>query len=192
MTGPQTNQLCSDDAIARLAELANGDDQAGLDEADRLLRTHPADPRLHFLKGSLLAALRHYEAGEAAMAYAVLLAPGYEIARFQLGLLQLSSAKPDAARTTLAPLLDLADDNPLKLFAEGLTLLIGDELAQAIDRLEAGIARNQMNPALNRDMQMLIDETRKGLDAGSDQAEPEPLSSTQQLLQSFAQRQTRH
>lgn len=192
MTGPQTSSLCSDDAIARLAELAKDDDQAGLDEADRLLRTHPADPRLHFLKGSLLAALQHYEAGEAAMTYAVLLAPGYEIARFQLGLLQLSSAKPDAAHATLAPLLDLADDNPLKLFAEGLTLLIGDELSEAVDRLEAGIARNQVNPVLNRDMQMLVDETRRTLDGTSTKAEAEPLSSTQQLLQSFAQRQTRH
>ena len=189
MTDQRRADLCTDDAIARLVAIASDDDQAGLAEADTLIRAHPGDPRLHFLKGSLLAALTRYEAGEAAMAHAVQIAPEYEIARFQLGLLQLSSGKPAAAETSLAPLIALADDNPLKIFAEGLVLLMRDQLAAATDRLGDGIALNTDFPPLNRDMQMLIDETRAKLNEASGD---EPLSPTQQLLQSFASRQTRH
>lgn len=189
MAAEQGTDLCTDDAIARLAAIASDDDQAGLAEADRLIRSHPDDPRLHFLKGSLLAALTQYEAGEAAMTQAVAIAPGYEIARFQLGLLQLSSGKPAAAETSLAPLTDLADDNPLKIFADGLMLLMRDQLAAAIDRLRAGIAANATYPPLDRDMQMLIDETQAKLDEARGE---EPMSSTQQLLQTYSSRQTRH
>jgi len=189
MAGEQGTDLCTDDAIARLVAIASDDDQAGLAEADRLIRSHPDDPRLHFLKGSLLAALGQYEAGEAAMSQAVAIAPDYEIARFQLGLLQLSSGKPTAAETSLAPLLDLADSNPLKIFAEGLMLLMRDQLAAAADRLSDGIALNTAFLPLNRDMQMLIDETRSKLDEARGE---EPMSSTQQLLQTYSSRQTRH
>jgi len=129
MMGERQAGLCPDDAIAGPVGIAAGDDQAGIDEADRLIRTWPGDPHLHFLKGSLLAALAQYEAGEVAIARAVLIAPGYEI------------------------------------------------------------ARNTGHPILNRDMGLLIDEARAALRAADGDA---PMSSTQQLLQSFSSRQTRH
>ncbi|AHE55638.1 hypothetical protein NX02_19895 [Sphingomonas sanxanigenens DSM 19645 = NX02] len=189
MTQDNRPPLCSDDAISRLVALATASDTDGIDEADRLIRLHPADPRLHFLKGSLLAAQREYAAGEAAMSYAVLIAPDYHIARFQLGLLQLSSGKGDAAAATLDPLRDLPTDNPFQPLSDGLVRLANDDLPGAIERLEAGIALNDALPLINRDMQMLIDESRAAL-AGSDPADA--MSATQQLLRSFASRQTRH
>jgi len=102
MTGERQAGLCPDDAIAGLVGIAADDDQAGIDEADRLMR---------------------------------------------------------------------------------------DRLAAAADRLEAGIARNTEHPILNRDMGLLIDEARAALRAAEGDA---PMSSTQQLLQSFSSRQTRH
>lgn len=189
MTQDNRPSLCSDDAISRLVALATESDAAGMDEADRLIRLHPADPRLHFLKGSLLAAQREYAAGEAAMGYAVLLAPDYHIARFQLGLLQLSSGKGEAAIATLDPLRDLPAENPFQPLSDGLIRLANDDLPGAVERLEAGIALNQALPLINRDMQMLIDEARRTIES-NDPADA--ISATQQLLQSFTSRQTRH
>lgn len=185
----ETIQECPPERMGELIQAAGADDQRGLDMAERLLGDYGLDPRLHFLRGSLLASLRRYDEAREAMHRALEIAPGYAIARFQAGLLELTSGEPGPAQETWAQLQQLPQDNPLRLFAMGLTHLIRDEFVAAVALLREGIARNEEILPLNRDMQMLIDETQRKL-AGetSDEA---PTSAAQMLLQRFS-KETKH
>jgi tetratricopeptide (TPR) repeat protein len=151
-------ELCPEDVITKAAEAAAKDSRRGLARIDDLLRTYPDDPRLHFLKGSLLAALQRYDEAVAPMAEAVEIAPGFHIARFQLGLLHLSSGAPEAAGEVWKPLSGLAPTDPLRLFAEGLQHMARDQFGEAEKLLREGIALNQEHPAVNGDMQKVLDQ----------------------------------
>jgi tetratricopeptide (TPR) repeat protein len=119
-----------------------------------------ASGQVHFLLGSEYAQIGLM--GEAATHFerAVALAPDFPIARFQLGLLQLTSAQPDAALQSWAPLAALGDQHPLAVFSQGLRHLIRDEFADCIATLERGIQLNTENDALNADMQRVIERVK--------------------------------
>ena len=118
---------------------------------------HPEDAR-----PLLLLAAEHVHAGEIDLAEATYIAalqraPDFAIARFQLGLLQLTSAHPAAAQATWAPLDALPATDPLRLFKTGLELMAQDRFDETRRLLMQGIAQNDANPALNRDMQMVLE-----------------------------------
>ncbi len=185
MTMPET---CPDTEISALTASLQSDSAGAMEEMHRLLGAFPKDPRLHFLHGSILASEGHHEAGHAAMTRAIELAPGYHLARFQLGLLELSSGQPAAAIATWQPLMSLPDGDYLKSFALGLGHLIQDEFENCRTLLEQGIASNEELPELNRDMQMVIKELPHA-------AMTEPvadISETQILLHGYSSTQTRH
>jgi tetratricopeptide (TPR) repeat protein len=169
---------------ALLAAIDKGDEG----QMQGVMREFPDDPRLHFLHGSLLAGNKDYQRARIAMRKAVDLAPDFGIARFQLGFLLLTSGEPHAAQEAWGPLFGLADDEPLRLFARGLSHMIRDEFAEAIDHLERGIARNSENLPLNRDMQLIIDE----LKAKEPAEDGEMLSAASLLLRQTAFKPTRH
>ncbi len=175
-------QECPQEKLAELLTVAGADDEQGLAHVERLIGDYGLDPRLHFLRGSLLAALRRYAEAREAMHRAIEIAPGYAIARFQVGLLELTSGEPAAAEATWAPLQVLPEDEPLRLFATGLNHLARDEFGAAIERLSQGIERNADNPALNRDMEMVIDETRRKM---TEEATDEPISAAHMLLRQY-------
>jgi tetratricopeptide (TPR) repeat protein len=178
--------LCPDDRLKDL--LARLKQEQGLAPVEAVLRDYPNDPRLLFLQGSLLAGRQEYAAAREVIRKAVDLAPDFAIARFQLGLLQLTSGEAVAAQETWGPLHSLPDGHYIKSFVVGLCHLIKDEFPAANAELERGIAHNQENPPLNRDMQMIIDEVRSrrlGEGEGS-------VSSVDLLLQQAALRGTRH
>lgn len=174
---PQTDM---DTLAIRLA------DGGGVDLVDQALQTHPDDPRLHFLRGSVLAGDKAYGEARTAVGHAVRLAPDYDIARFQLGFLEFTSGELSAAAQTWKPLLSGPQGDPLRLFAEGLLCLPGDDIVGALARLGAGIAANGAYPPLNRDIELLIDQL-SALEANTTQAgpEPEPTSETDFLLRQF-------
>lgn len=186
---PDNAEECPIDQLTQVLETAQADDSQGLAATDRLLQTYPRDARLHFLRGSLLAGLKRYDEARQAMGAAVEIAPAYAIARFQLGLLELTSGDAVASEATWAPLQTLPEDNSLRLFSSGLGYLIRDDWAPAIALLKEGIARNSENPALSRDMQMMIDEAQKKLDEQGQAAEP--TSAAQLLLQQYG-KETKH
>ncbi len=181
-------QECPQEKLAELLATAGADDEQGLAHVESLIGDYSQDPRLHFLRGSLLAALRRYAEAREAMHRAVEIAPGYAIARFQVGLLELTSGEPAAAEATWAPLQALPEDEPLRLFAAGLNHLARNEFDAAIGRLSQGIERNAENPALNRDMQMVIDETRRKM---AEQPYDGPTSAVDMLLRRYG-KDTRH
>jgi tetratricopeptide (TPR) repeat protein len=174
---------CPEERLSQVLQVAASDDARGLKALDELLAEYPNDGRLHFLQGSLLAGAQRYPEAREAMARAVEVAPGFALARFQYGLLELTSGNAVAAQDILLPLETLPTDHHLRLFASGLNRLMRDEFAATIEQLEHGIAQNTENLPLNRDMQMLIDECRKKLDEQA--AEPEVTSAAQLLLNQF-------
>lgn len=186
------DQACPDDTLAAVLDLAADDEPGALARIAALVEAHPADPRLHFLAGSLLAAQARYEEAQAAMARSIEIEPGYAIARFQLGLLELSSGDAAAADLTLQPLAEAEADDALVLFARGLRHLARDELLMAVDMLSRGIKGNRDHPLVSRDMELIIDRIREGGETPA-QPEPEPeVSATQMLLRQHAAKPTKH
>lgn len=177
MTNPTP---CPDERMKTLVSGLATTNGADLDEA---LRGWPLDPRLHFLKGSLLASRQDYAGARVAMRRAVDIAPDYAVARFQLGLLLLTCGEPYAAQEALGPLHSLAPDHYLHLFASGLSSLISDDFERAADLLVRGMSRNHDNPAMNRDMQLIVDQLRTKMADGVGNG---PASPVDQLLQQAA------
>ena len=184
MTSQATALYPQDDLDALVRGLANGE---GVESVEAALSSCPADPRLHFLHGSVLAGDRRYPEARAAIGCAVELAPDYAIARFQLGFLEFTSGEPDLANRTWEPLATLPTDHALRRFADGLMRLPADDIEGAVALLRQGIEANDENPALNRDMQMLIDEL---LRTQPPSPAEEPMSETQLLLRQLGG--TRH
>ncbi len=175
MTNPAFQACPQSDLEALVGQLAQG---AGPEAVEALLRLHPADPRLLFLHGSTLAGERRYPEARAAIARAVEAAPEFWIARFQLGFLEFTSGEPTLAGETWGPLATRPEGDALRLFAEGLMRLPLDDTAGAIDLIRRGMAANTENPALNNDMQLLVDELTRAGGPG----DPEPTSETDLLL----------
>lgn len=186
-TSPPTE--CPADQLTQALEAIKHDDSRGLAILDDLLRTYDGDPRLHFLRGSLLASEQRYGEAHQAMRRAVEIAPGFAIARFQLGLLELTSGDAQTASTTWRPLLGLEPTNALRTFVVGLTHMARDEFQPAIEALREGIRQNHENPILNKDMLMVIDTIQSHL---AKPAEEQEISSTHLLLQQYTTKSTKH
>lgn len=177
MTPDEATALCPQaDMDALIQALSSG---ADVEPVDAVLRRYPADPRVHFLRGSVLAGGRRYPEAREAMARAVELAPKYIIARFQLGFLEFTSGDPHSAAQTWRRLQTLPTDHALRLFSEGLMRLPEDDIDGAVSALRRGIETNEENPVLNRDMQLLIDELLK---SQVPLPKDEPVSETHLLL----------
>ncbi|MEI9997614.1 MAG: hypothetical protein WDM91_23670 [Rhizomicrobium sp.] len=181
-----TATLCPDDRMAALLAAVGRSPEQGLRDTELLLGDFPRDPRLHFLRGSLLAGRQDYAAARLAMRQAVDIAPDFAVARFQLGFLLLTSGEPHAAQEAWGPLHGLPAESYIRKFVTGLCHLIRDEFADTIHCLEEGMAANTENPAMNRDMQMIVDEVRSKLKDAA------PASAVDFLLQQSALKSTRH
>lgn len=187
-------RLCDDQTFTALVDNIQKGQGDEIADTDRLLVQFPDDPRLHFLRGSLLAGLGRSIEALPALRKAVDLAPEFAIARFQLGFFLLTSGDPAEALSTWGPLAMLPADHYLRMFVAGLTHLIRDEFDSTIEQLEQGIAVNQENPPLNRDMQLIIDQVsglRRGAtlgEGGADVAADETISATSFLLNQFGSR----
>lgn len=180
------SDLCGDDDLQELMAAIAADDSDEIARIDRALGDYPRDPRLHFLRGSILAGIGRPIEALAALKQAVALAPGFDIARFQLGFFQLTSGEAADALGTWGPLALLPDGHYLRLFVTGLTHLIRDEFAETVAALNAGIAVNQENVPLNRDMQLIIDKVQEI--PADDGAGDETMSATSLLLGQFGGR----
>lgn len=153
-----TGLACPDDALDALVAELQHDDDGGLASLADLLVSWPLDPRLHFLQGSVLAGLQRYDEGRRAMARAVEIAPDYALARFQLGFLDLTSGRALDAVAVWTPLVNLPEDEPLRLLAEGLMHLASDRFPEARRLLGRGMELNTAVPLINADMQLILDQ----------------------------------
>lgn len=182
-------EACPRERLDAVLQILGEDGQAGLARLDELLMDYAGDPELHFLRGSVLAGLGRFGEAQDALAVAARIAPDYLIARFQLGLLQLTSGDTSTAAATWAPLQSLDEDHALRLFANGLLHMAGDEFSEAVRLIKAGMDRNVAYPPLNGDMQMVLDQ----IAAPTETPPPgEEISSAHFLLQQYASKPTRH
>lgn len=152
--------MCPDDELQDLMAAMQSDDRDEMAKADRLIAAYRDDARLHFLRGSMLAGIGRPIEALSSLRRAVELAPDFAIARYQLGFFQLTSGEAADALSTWGPIALLPDGHYLRFFVGGLTHLIRDEFDDTIARLEEGIAANDENPALNGDIQLIIDQVR--------------------------------
>ncbi|MBE7367179.1 tetratricopeptide repeat protein [Ramlibacter pallidus] len=110
----------------------------------------------HFLMGSEHASAGDIQAAELAFANAVLLAPEFHLARYQLGLLQFSSDRAAVALITWQPLFSLPESDPLRHFVSGFAALAQDRFQEALHHYRAGLQRNDDNPAVSADIGKVI------------------------------------
>ena len=175
------------EAVAALEVDAEGAEQA----LDRLTAKYPADPRLHFMKGSILAGSGRSIEAHRALSRALELAPDFALARYQLGFFELTSGEPQKALGTWGPLLAEPEGSYLRKFVEGMAHLIRDEFAPAIALFEDGIALNTENAPMNNDIRLLIAECRQLQRASSARDnEDSELSATSLMLDQLSGKRT--
>jgi hypothetical protein len=113
--------------------------------------------------GAQLAQAGQYERAVAELKRTIALKPELHTARFQLGLLHLTLARPAEASSVWEALEKLEDGAALQLFKRGMEALVRDDFGTCIQLLEAGIAANTANAPLNRDMGLVIAKARAAL-----------------------------
>jgi tetratricopeptide (TPR) repeat protein len=177
--------LCPPERLGDAVAAIRRDGPGALDGLVALNAEYPRDPRLPFLRGSILAGQGRTDEALEAMRSAVRLDPEFRIARFQLGFLELTMGRPADAQATWAPLRASLSDDPLSLFVEGLMCLIRDDFAETVRLLRRGIALNTENLPLNGDMGLIVDALIRET---SVTAEDEPISRRHLLLQQYARR----
>lgn len=168
--------------------LERGDDDAALAVLRNASQTEPRS-------GEVLAVLAAHhmqrdepDAAEAAFIGALRLEPALATARFQLGLLQFTSARPLAAFQTWQPLEDLGEVHFLVLFKRAFAALAIDAFDDALLLLEKGISNNQENAPLNQDMRMVAAQIQALQGRADDPAPVEQNeAATQFVLASYKQ-----
>lgn len=188
-TAPSTDAEARQEAEALLqaglAASQENDPQAALDLFARASAVYPASGLPHFLAGSEYAALGQIDKAEASLANAVLLAPDFHIARYQLGLLHFSSGRAAAALVTWQPLFTLDETQALGHFVRGFAALAQDDFSGAKAHFDAGLARNTDNAALSADIQKVLqgmDDARAQNQSAMPQATPERSEAAAHVL----------
>lgn len=210
----------SDPAASTEALLARGvaasqanDSRAAIELFRQACELAPAAGLPQFLLGSEYAAAGDMQAAEGCLANAVLLSPDLVLARYQLGLLQFSSARAAAALVTWQPLAQLPPSTPWPHWVRGFAALAQDEFEQARSHLQQGIALNRENEALNVDVRKVLEgidalAAPAGSGAGAagtrpstppeqpapngEERSPEPASTVRAMLDSYAQNTRTH
>jgi tetratricopeptide (TPR) repeat protein len=185
------------------ALMAQGMAASQADDAERAIAcfqkasaTAPEAALPQFLLGAEFAALGDMNAAETAFANATRLAPGFPMARYQLGLLQFSSHRAALALLTWQPLLQLPDSDPLPHFVNGFESLTQDRFEDALRDFQQGIALNTDNGALTSDIEKVIAGVRTLMSGAAPEGEitPQPSSESEAhvLLAGYQQRGPAH
>ncbi|MGQ5524409.1 hypothetical protein ACUHMQ_14275 [Chitinimonas sp. PSY-7] len=118
----------------------------------------PVPPRAEvlFLLGAQYAQIKMFDDAVVWMQRAVEVNPQFDIAVFQLGLLQLMRGDAVAATSTWQRLDSLPDEHALKLFRNGLLALNQNQLEEAAATLRAGLACDYPNAPLLAEMRRVL------------------------------------
>ena len=93
-------ELCPEERLLALTQDMQSGAPNPMERVEKLLAEFPDDPRLNFLRGSMLITDGRLIEAHRAMTRAVELAPDFAIARFQLGFFQLTSGEAGNALET--------------------------------------------------------------------------------------------
>lgn len=175
----------------QIAEALAASERGEHDRAMTILRSamnrSGEDPLPWLLLGAELASTGQMTEAESAYANAVLRFPRVPIARFQLGLLQLSSGRLAQAALTWDALLNGSDDDPLRHYVEGFLALAVDDFDAARHRFDLGLQLPQTNEALVADIRKTLAQMAdKGMGSGRTAADsPEESAHHHVLLRGY-------
>lgn len=164
------------------------------DEAMSLLKqavkAAPQDARCHYLLGAEYAQIGMIDRALDQMGAAVALDPELHAARFQLGLLQLTSRQVEAARSTWSGLDALGPAHSYTLFKNGMLHLASNRFSECISCLQQGISANDFNAPLNADMQRMLDQVKPlgGVSPSSDAVSAQAKETGHLFLNAYTRR----
>ncbi len=143
--------------LDRAVQCARADDH---ERAEALLRQamrlDPESPLPFFLLAANHAELGRTDLAEGAFIASLTRAPAFGLARFQLGLLQLTNGRAAAAVASWEPLLEAKEPSYLKCFVQGFEAILAGRRGDAEQHIRQGIRLNDGQPALNRDMEGVL------------------------------------
>jgi tetratricopeptide (TPR) repeat protein len=125
-------------------------------DLERAVAADPSNPELRHLLGAEYAQVGEYARAEREFREVLALNPAAHVARFQLGLLDLTLGEPGRAMEVWAPLELLPAGAALKSFKRGLEALIRNEFETCARLLGEGIEANTQNLPLNDDMRRVL------------------------------------
>ncbi|TQJ96181.1 tetratricopeptide repeat protein [Achromobacter sp. SLBN-14] len=165
--------------------LDEGDADRALDILLQAREDHPASGETLALLAAQHMQMGAPDAAEAAYIAALQLSPDLATTRFQLGLLQYTSGRPQTAFQTWHPLESLGESHYLVLFKRAFATLAIDAFEDTLRLLDMGMAANQENAPLNHDMRMLVGQIEALRTHTSDA--PQDEAATQFVLASYKQ-----
>ena len=125
-------------------------------DLEQAVAADPLNPDLRHLLAAEYAQVGEYTRAAHEFHEVLRLNPAAHVARFQLGLLDLTLGEPRRAMEVWAPLEDLPAGAALKSFKRGLEALIRDEFETCARLLGEGIQANTQNLPLNDDMRRVL------------------------------------
>ncbi len=142
--------------VLGLKASASGDSASAVAHFKLGVAKSPSNARLHWALGAEFAALTMNERAAGHFEKALNLEPEQPVCRFQFGLLLLTCGDLAGAESVWQPLEHLPKNDPVRLFKEALLLLARDEFDSARSALRSALGQPVVDPALRRDMEMLI------------------------------------
>jgi len=139
-----------------LEAIKNSRDEDAIVLLKVLVNRNPVHAMGHYLLAAQHAQLGLFERAEDEFRRASELAPGFAMARFQLGQLLLVKGEAEGAVSQFSAIGE--DDPALRAYAEGLSALVGQQAGVALAALRRGLALPQTVAALTDDMQRLADQ----------------------------------
>lgn len=172
-----TPSLLDPDELLHLAINAAGRDAHGdaIEYLKQALQCDPEHANARYLLGAEYAQIAMYDRAVEEMQRALVAAPDLHIARFQLGLLQITAGDAAQAAQSWQALEALGDGHPLFQFTRGLLCMANGDFASCQAHLNKGIALNRDNPALNADMQRMLEQLPVGAAAETEAADANPF-----------------
>lgn len=140
----------------------NGDKERSITFFKRAIELEPAAAS-YYLLGAEYAEIGMMSRAAECMQRAVDNDPELWTAWFQLGLVYLALQDTDKAKASFSPLEALGEDAYLFHFALGMNKLIEEDVEGSLASLARGLELNDDNPALNRDVQNIIDSLLENL-----------------------------
>ena len=169
-----------------LAASRKGERDTALALFQRASEADPASALPHFLVASEQASAGEFAPAELSFANALLLAPDFALARYQLGLLQFSSSRAAVALLTWQPLFELPDQDALLHFVRGFAALAQNAFAESLAHFRRGLACTPANPALCADIRQVVDAVERLESGAPAPAQEAAADSTHVLLSAYS------
>ncbi|WP_250516353.1 tetratricopeptide repeat protein [Caballeronia sp. INDeC2] len=185
---PQSLEYVDQDTLETVTGALSSSEVTSLTALDELIAVYPGDPRLHFLRGAVLASLARYDEAQYDLQRCITIDPLIYVSWFMLGFIQLLHGQLEEARRYWAKLSELPSDDTLRSLAHGLDLLVEDQFERARTELNATLDSNVRYPELNSFIKNLL----TSVETRNDTSAPVELGEQHFLMTGYLANSTRH